>query len=610
MRVVVSLVLGLIAGVGMSSEWNQWILFTNGGDFGIKDQTFQTDIGFYVFKLPFYMTVVNWLFASGVIILLVTVVAHYLNGGIRLQSPVQRVTPQVKAHLSVILGLLALVKAADYWLQRYALTWSTRGTVDGATYTDVKAQLPAIYLLLFIALLSFGLFIYNIWRRGWVLPVVAVGLWALVSVVAGVAYPAFIQRFRVEPEESSKEAPYIQHNIEATRAALGLTNIETKAFDYSQDPADTTKAIDDNPGTIRNVRLLDPSIVTPTYQNQQSLYGFYRFNELDVDRYPVAATDPSDPTAVLPAETTQVVLGSRDLYTSGIPQQSWEGSHLAYTHGYGLALAPANTTNQAGQPSYVIRDIPIDVAEDQLSLKVDKPQLYYGENLPGYAITNTGRPEVDYTGSAEGEGQTIYEGTGGVNLDSFAAQGRLRPALRRLEPDRLELPHQRLAHRVRARHQGPHREGRPLPAVGRRPVPGGAGRADGLRLGRLHQHRQVPERPAGRHHRPHRRQWPRQQRAQLRAQLGEGGDRRLRRHREAVRRRPRRPDRGGLPEARSRPCSCRWTRCPRSCGSTGATRRTCSGSRPTCSAATTSPTRRPSTRRPRRGRWPTTPAAR
>ncbi len=226
-RAGVSLLLGLVAGVGMSSEWNQWMLFTNGGDFGVKDQTFQTDVGFYVFKLPFYSSVVNWLFAAGVIILLITVVAHYLNGGIRLQAPVQRVTPQVKAHLSVLLGLLALVKAADYWLQRYELTFSTRGAVDGATYTDVKAQLPAIYLLLFIALLSFGLFIFNIRRRGWVLPVVAVGLWALVSVVAGVAYPAFIQRFRVEPEESSKESPYIQHNIEATRAALGLDNVET-----------------------------------------------------------------------------------------------------------------------------------------------------------------------------------------------------------------------------------------------------------------------------------------------------------------------------------------------------------------------------------------------
>lgn len=414
-RAAVSLLLGLIAGVGMSSEWNQWILFRNGGSFGTKDATFQTDVGFYVFKLPFYTTVVNWLFASGVIILLATIVAHYLNGGIRLQSPVQRVTPQVKAHISVILGLLALVKAADYWLQRYALTWSTQGTVDGALYTQVKAELPAIYLLLFIALLSFGLFIYNIWRRGWVLPVVAVGLWALVSVVAGVAYPAFIQRFRVEPEESTKEAPYLQHNIEATRQALGLDEIQTKAFEYTADLAETTQNIDDNPGTIRNIRLLDPSRVTATYQSQQNKYGFYKINELDVDRYPIAEVGSDDPSA----QTTQVVLGTRDLYTSGIPQQSWEGSHLAYTHGYGLALAPGNTTTDSGSPDYLVSNVPTEVAEDQINLQIKQPQLYYGESLPGYAITNTGRAEVDYTGTAEGEGQSTYEGTGGVQLDSF-----------------------------------------------------------------------------------------------------------------------------------------------------------------------------------------------
>jgi len=242
-RVVVSFVLALFAGLGMSGDWNQWILFRNGGSFGVNDQTFQTDVGFYVFKLPFYSSVVNWLFAAGIILLIVTVVAHYLNGGIRLQAAGERVTPQVKAHISVLLGLLALVKAADYWLQRFALTYSTRGTVDGATYTDVKAQLPAIYLLLFIAILSFGLFIANIWRRGWTLPVVAVGLWALISVVAGVAYPAFIQRFVVEPEESTRETPYIDHNITATRTALGLSEVDTKPFIYNQDKSEIGRAL-------------------------------------------------------------------------------------------------------------------------------------------------------------------------------------------------------------------------------------------------------------------------------------------------------------------------------------------------------------------------------
>jgi uncharacterized membrane protein (UPF0182 family) len=231
--------------------------------------------------------------------------------------------------------------------------------------------------------------------------------------VAGVAYPAFIQRFRVEPEESSQEAPYIQHNIEATRAALGLSDVRTERFDYTDDQAETTQAIDDNPGTVRNIRLLDPGRVTQTFQSQQNALGFYKINELDVDRYPVAGSGSTG------AQTTQVVVGARDLFTSGIPQQSWEGSHLAYTHGYGLALAPANTSTSSGSPDYLVGGVPVEVAESQINVQVDQPQLYYGEELPGYAITNTGRAEVDYTGTAEGQGQSFYEGTGGVQLDSF-----------------------------------------------------------------------------------------------------------------------------------------------------------------------------------------------
>ena len=411
-RVVVSLVLGLIAGLGMSGDWNQWLLFRNGGSFGVNDQTFNTDVGFYVFKLPFYTSVVNWLFASGVIILIATLVAHYLNGGIRFQTPGPRVTPQVKAHLSVLLGLLALVKAADYWLQRYALTYSTRGTVDGATYTDVKAQLPVIYLLLFIALLSFGLFIVNIWRRGWTLPVVAVGLWALVAVIAGVGYPAFIQRFVVEPEESNRETPYIEHNITATRSALGLSNVETQPFIYNQDKAVATQNVNENPGTIRNIRLLDPTIVTPTYQRLQSQYAQLRFNELDVDRYPIRT--PSGEVA-----NTQVIVGTRDLNVGQIPQSSWEGQHLAYTHGYGVALAPANATTTQGRPDFLIRNVPQIVDSQRISTDISTPQLYYGENVSGYAITNASREEIDFI---ETDGQTkftTYSGSGGVKLDSF-----------------------------------------------------------------------------------------------------------------------------------------------------------------------------------------------
>jgi uncharacterized membrane protein (UPF0182 family) len=400
-RVVTSLVLAVVAGAGASSQWNDWILFTNRVDFGIKDQLFNTDIGFYVFQLPFLTFVVSWLFAALLIVLIVTAVAHYLNGGIRLQTQGERVSPQVKAHLSVLLGILALVKAGDYWLQRYELTLSTRGTVDGATYTDVNAQLPALYLLLMVALLSFVLFIINIRRRGWVLPVVTVGLWGVVTVLAGGVVPAVIQQFTVEPAESEKEEPYIDRNIEATRQAMGLDNVVEKAFDYNEDLSEEDLVA--NQDTLSNIRLLDPGVVGDTYNRLQAERSFYQFDDLDVDRYQIDG------------KTRQVVLGARELDPDGIPQQSWEGQHVAFTHGYGVALAPANALTSTGRPDFLVGSIPVTSEIEG----IDKPQVYIGEDLDGYAVVGASRDEVDFQGQ-DGETESFrYDGDDGVGLSSF-----------------------------------------------------------------------------------------------------------------------------------------------------------------------------------------------
>ena len=200
-------------GGGVSAEWRSWILFRNSVDFGQKDPQFGKDIGFYVFRLPFLEFAVGWTFAALLVVLIVTAVFHYLNGGIRVQSPWQRVTPQVKVHLSVILALMALTKTVQYYLARYELVFSRRGFVDGASYTDVKAQLPALNLLMIISIAAAALFIANIFRKGWVFPVIAVGLWAFISLVVGTIYPAVIQRFVVQPNEFSREETYIDRNI-------------------------------------------------------------------------------------------------------------------------------------------------------------------------------------------------------------------------------------------------------------------------------------------------------------------------------------------------------------------------------------------------------------
>jgi uncharacterized membrane protein (UPF0182 family) len=402
-RVGVSLLFAIIAGAGVAQQWNNWLLFTHRVDFGQSDPLFNIDIGFYVFQLPFLSFLISWLFAAFVIILIITTVAHYLNGGIRLQTPMQRVTPQVKAHLSVLLGVLALIKAGGYWLQRYELTVAHRGFVNGAGYTDVKAQLPAIMLLLFISLFSCGLFLFNIRRRGWVLPVLAVGLWALVAVVAGSAYPWFIQRFRVLPAESSKEAPYIARNIAATRQAYGLDKVESRDFQATGDLRAedlTTPAARD---TVRNLRLLDPEIVVDTFQKRQADLGWLRFpDKLAVDRYQIDG------------KPTQVVVGARELNATNLPQKSWEASRLTYTHGYGVVMAPVNELSNT-EPAFLVAGLPVTASSRiNVNLPDSQARIYYTENQSGYAIVNTKKEEIGYQ-----QESTPYTGQSGVRISSY-----------------------------------------------------------------------------------------------------------------------------------------------------------------------------------------------
>lgn len=403
-RLLLTLVFAIPIGAGASDQWEEWLLLTNRVDFGVKDPQFSLDIGFYVFQLPFVTYIVDWLFNVTLLTFFITAAAHYLNGGIRLQNKGNRVTPQVKAHLSVMLGLLALIKAADYFLGRYELTTSRQGVVDGATYTDVNARLPIYYLLILISLLAFVLLLYNIRRKGWVLPTVAVGLWIFVTIVMGGIYPLIIQRFQVDPDESAKEREYIERNIEMTREAMGLANVENRSFRSTGDL--TYEQMANNPGIIGSLPLLDPKILSDTFENLEGERPFYRFPEvLDMDRYEIDG------------KLTPVVIGARQLNPEGFPQRSWEARALTYTHGFGVALAPASSVED-GLPDFRIGGLPIN---NELEVSLDEPRLYYGEKLGDYAVVRSGRQEVD---DAEGTGQAVYtyQGTGGVNIGGFVRQ--------------------------------------------------------------------------------------------------------------------------------------------------------------------------------------------
>lgn len=398
-RTVVAVVLGLLAGTGASAEWQSWILFTNGGSFGTTDPQFHRDVGFFVFKLPFLSFAVGWAFVALVVVVVVTAVAHYLNGGIRLQGPGQRVSAQVKAHLSLLLGLIALVKAAGYYLQRYQLDLSTRGYRQGALYTDVHVQLPAINLLIFISLVSFIIFVVNIRRQGWVLPVIGLGLWAFVSVVAGAIIPAIVQTFSVQPDQLAKELPYIQRNIDATRLAMGIDNVRIDRFADSRGmtPAQAATHL----SSIQDARLWDPQFAGTSYNKLQGLRPYYQLSDLGLDRY------------FLNGRLTPTVVAVRQLNAGGLPAPSWVNTHLQYTHGYGAVLSPANEATSDGNPTFSIGDIPPKSSNGAPVIK--QPAVYFGVGMPGYVIAHTRQPELNYqntqTGQSE-EGQ--YEGTGGV----------------------------------------------------------------------------------------------------------------------------------------------------------------------------------------------------
>ena len=401
-RTIVALFFALVTGAGASGLWQEWILITNRQSFGIKDPQFNTDIGFYVFELPFWSSVVDWLFTAILVIFFVTAVYHYINGGIRFQTKGQRVSPAVKAHLSVILGVLALVRAAGYFLDRYDLVTSSNGVVDGASYTDVNARLPVLYLLMVIAVLAAGLFIYNIWRKGWVLPIIAVGLWAFVAIVMQNIYPLIIQRFQVQPSESSREETLMERNIEFTRIALGLDNVETQEFPTGQPLSlEGLRSSSDN---IDVMPLQDPQVVQQTFEQREGERGYFMFpTPLDVDRYEIDG------------ERVPVVLGARQLDPNADQVTSgWEAERLTYTHGYGVALAPSNTVVE-GFPDFAISGFSTGTEDIPLT----EPRVYFAENMDGYAIVNTDRAEVDGgegESAQQDEGSYFYTGDGGVKM--------------------------------------------------------------------------------------------------------------------------------------------------------------------------------------------------
>ncbi|HEY5096454.1 MAG TPA: UPF0182 family protein, partial [Acidimicrobiales bacterium] len=406
LRAGVVVVLSLIVGSQAIGQWNNWILFRNSTSFPATDPQFHRNVGYFVFTLPFEQFLVHWTLVALFVVLLITLLSHYLNGGIRLQGSRPRVRPAVKAHISVVLGLLALVKAVGYYLARFNLDLSNNGYVQGAGYTDVHARLPALELLILVSLAAAALLIYNIRRQGWALPILGVGLWFLVALTAGTIYPAAVQALKVNPAQNTLERPYIQRNIQATRTAMGITDV--KSTPYAATSNLTATQLSANSDTLANVRLWDPTQTQATYDKKQDIRSYYQFNSLAVDRYKVNGVE------------TPAVVGVREINDADLPSTSWVNTKLQYTHGYGMIVSPANTASGAGDPQFAVSEVPPTSNSGLPAVK--QPSVYFGLNNSGYVVANTKQPEIDFQLTNQTNVETHYTGSGGVQLSNFFDQ--------------------------------------------------------------------------------------------------------------------------------------------------------------------------------------------
>ena len=401
----ISAFLGLMFGITVTSHWDKILLALNGVSFGAKDAVFGRDIGFYVFKLPFYQFLYGWLLSGLVVVILMVAAAHYLTGGIRPQAPGDRVTPQVKAHLSALVGLAVLLRAWGYRLNQFELLYSDRGEVTGASYTDINAERPALTLLIIILVIVAVLFLVNIRQRGWSLPLAGVGLWLLIALLGKGLFPFVVERFRVQPAQLQKERPFIDRNIKATRLAYGLSDVQVTP-DYPAIEGITQAAVNENSETIGNIRLWDTKTLMAAYAPLQEIRPYYRFEDVDVDRYEIDG------------KLRQVMLSARELAPEALETRSWQNEHIVYTHGYGVVVSPTNESTPEGEPTFLVKDVPPTTDIEELTLK--QPRIYYGEGLEGidYSLVGTSQRELDY-GTQDETQYSSYKGEGGVGVSGL-----------------------------------------------------------------------------------------------------------------------------------------------------------------------------------------------
>ncbi len=413
----VPVLVGFIAGLSALGDWQTVQMFLHGASFGVTDPQFNKDVSFYAFELPLYEKLLGWAFWAVGLSFVGALITHYLFGGVRLAGRGGQLSGSAQVQLAVLAGVFVLFKAVAYFLDRYGLLFSRRNPLfTGASYTDLNAVLSAKIILMCIAVICAIAFFVGAVLRNLQLPGIAIALLLLSSILVGAAWPAVLEQFVVRPNANEREAPSIQRNILATRAAYGITDKQVTYSQYSGRSDASLADVRADTATIPNVRLLDPSVLSQTFTQLQQRENFYGFpDKLDIDRYTING------------RTQDYIVAVRELESASLAenQRTWINQHLTFTHGNGFVAAPANTVNssltdsgsgEGGYPIFTVSD-----TSRQGDIPVQQPRIYFGELIDDYAIVggNPGAAAREFDGRPE---NYTYQGKGGVALGSWASR--------------------------------------------------------------------------------------------------------------------------------------------------------------------------------------------
>jgi uncharacterized protein len=395
--------LGLFVAAGESGDWPTLLQYLYQTPYGANDPLYGKDIGFYLFSLPVYVQIKNWMMLTLILSALFAGAIYWLHGDIEYGPHSRSMSAAVIAHGSALLGLFFAVKAGSYALDRYLLLYGDNGVVVGASYTDIHVQLPVLWLMAVLAIIA-ALISWTNCRvqTYWLLGVAALLVFGGSFVLSGII-PGLFRHLFVRPSELQLEKPYIERNIALTRQAYELDRIVAKPFAAEQRL--TFNTLEANKATIDNIRLWDWLPLYDTYAQLQEIRTYYKFHDLDVDRY------------WLDGSYQSVMLSARELQPSLLPSnaQTWVNRHVLFTHGNGAVMSPVTRKSAEGLPEFYLRDIP-PVADGGPA--IHEPRIYYGEENDTYVIVRSTVQEFDYP-KGQDNVYAAYDGTGGVPIGGF-----------------------------------------------------------------------------------------------------------------------------------------------------------------------------------------------